>query len=324
MTRRAEIAKLTNSVLAGLKTEDRDLFLYSGPINQESVSGFFDIVLRKENRSKNASLILTTWGGSPGPAYRMARLLQKIYSTYRVTVFGPCKSAGTLVAIGANELAFGLLGELGPLDAQLNKSDEIVGTISGIDTVRTLAVMRTEAFNAFVKYMFDLTGKSKGVISMRTASDIAAKLVTDLFQPMMQQIDPHRLSEVSRIMNISREYGKRLKMPNLKGNKESQLDYLIEGYPSHGFIIDKEEAKTIFDKVLDATNIEQDVMKLYYNLVTKPSEKTEIIDIEKTLGKYFEDIDGKSMLESKEEDTSNGITKKQGGKNGERTGRKGA
>ena len=323
MTRRAESAELTSDVLAGLKTEDRDLFLYSGTIAQEPVSDFFDVVLRKENKSKNASLILTTWGGLPGPAYRMARFLQNIYSTYRVTVFGPCKSAGTLVAVGANELAFGLLGELGPLDAQLSKSDEIVGTTSGIDTIRTLAIMRTEAFNAFVKYMIDLTKETKGAISMKTASDIAANLVTDLFQPMMQQIDPHRLSEVNRIMNITREYGKRLKMPNLKGNnksqKERQLGYLIEGYPSHGFVIDKEEARSLFDKVLDVTSIEQNVMKLYYDIVTKPSEKTKIIDVEKALKKYFEDINGKSMLESKKENMGNGITKKQGGENEQRT-----
>ena len=324
MTRRTEFATLTNKVLTELEKEDWDLFLYSGSITKESVDNFLGIVLQKQEKKKNVSLILTTLGGVPDQAYRMARLLQKTYSTFRIVVFGPCKSAGTLVAIGADELAFGLLGELGPLDVQLNKSDEIVGTQSGIDTLRPLAIMSTEAFNVYVKYMVDLTGKSKGAISMKTASDIAANLVTGLFQPIMQQIDPHRLSEVSRMMNIAREYGKRLKMPNLKGNKESQLGYLIESYPSHGFIIDEEEAKTIFDKVLEVTSIEQDVMRLYYNLVTKPSEKTQIIDIEKALKKYFKDINGESMLQSKEEKIGNGITREQGGKNEERTSREGA
>ncbi len=41
------------------------------------------------------------------------------YEGGRVTlwVIGPCKSAGTLVAIGAHEIAFAPHGELGPLHA---------------------------------------------------------------------------------------------------------------------------------------------------------------------------------------------------------------
>ena len=323
MTRRAEFAELTNNVLTKLKEEKRDLFLYSGDIIQESVNNFLNIVSKKQNKRENVSLVLTTLGGSADQAYKMVRLLQESYSTFRVVVLGPCKSAGTLVAIGADELSFSLLGELGPLDVQLSKSDELVVTKSGIDTVRTLAIMRTEAFNAFAKYMLDLTGKTKGAISMKTASDIAANLVIGLFQPMLQQIDPDRLSEVSRKMKIAREYGIRLGMRNLK-KKPGSLDHLIEDYPSHGFIIDKKEAKTIFENVLDATDIEQDVMELYYDLVTKPSEKTEIFDVVTALEKYFKDIGGESMLKSKKENTSNGITKGQGRENEQRTSGEGA
>lgn len=322
--KKLENAKLTKNILTGLEKEDRDLFLYSGPIDEESVNNFLDKVSAKQNRRKDVSLILTTLGGGADQAYRMARFLQKSYSTFkRVTVVGPCKSAGTLVAIGADELAFGLLGELGPLDVQLNKSDEIIGTKSGIDTLGTLAVMQTEAFNAFAKYMLDLTGKTKGAISMKTASDIAVNLVTGLFHPMIQQIDPHRLSEVSRMMKIAKEYGIRLGMHNLKNDTQS-LDHLIGGYPSHRFIIDKKEAETIFKTVLDITDIERDTMKLYPDYTTKPSRKAKIIDVEEVLEKYFEKIDGENMLESNQEKMSNGITKEQGGNNEERTGREGA
>jgi ClpP class serine protease len=44
-------------------------------------------------------------------------------------VSGYCKSAGTLIALGANELAFGEHGELGPLDVQIAKRDEVLGLV---------------------------------------------------------------------------------------------------------------------------------------------------------------------------------------------------
>jgi len=49
-----------------------------------------------------------------------------------VLVSGPCKSAGTLLAIGANELAFTPYGELGPLDIQLTKVDKFQQQESGL------------------------------------------------------------------------------------------------------------------------------------------------------------------------------------------------
>ncbi len=216
-------------ILADLGEQDRDLFLYSGSIDQNSVNDFFLAVLtRQEKPRSNISLILTTWGGDPHQAYRMAWLLKRLYSTFRVVVLGPCKSAGTLVAVGANELAFGLFGELGPLDIQLTKPDEIAVTNSGLDTLGALAIMRSQAFNSFEENMVDIIKKSRGLVSMKAASDMAAQLVIGLFQPMIQQIDPHRLSEVNRMMRIAKEYGKKLGMPNLKDDKESQLDRLIE------------------------------------------------------------------------------------------------
>ena len=295
-------------ILADLGEQDRDLFLYSGSIDQKSVNDFFLAVLtRQEKPRSNISLILTTWGGDPHQAYRMAWLLKRLYSTFRVVVLGPCKSAGTLVAVGANELAFGLLGELGPLDIQLTKPDEIAVTNSGLDTLGALAIMRSQAFNSFEENMVDIINKSRGLVSMKAASDMAAQLVIGLFQPMIQQIDPHRLSEVNRMMRIAKEYGKKLGMPNLKDDKESQLDRLIEDYPSHGFIIDKDEAGTIFNTVLEASEHETNTAIIYPYSLT-PSDKTKVIDIGTGLEKLVAELDGDKMEETEHGETTVGQT----------------
>ena len=84
---------------------------------------------------------------------------------------------------------------------------------SGLDHLGTLTLIRSHAFAAFQDYMLQLVGKSQGAISTKTACEIASQLVAGLFEPISAQIDPHRVSEVQRVMDIAKMYGKRLEAP---------------------------------------------------------------------------------------------------------------
>lgn len=175
--------------LKDLEQDDRDLFLFSGEISHQTVSKLIPIVLRaREERGRGkASLVLTTNGGDAHYAYRLARLFQVLYEgpeNFRVVVLGPCKSAGTLVAVGAGDLAMGLFGELGPLDVQLAKRDEIALQASGLDTLGALATVQANAFDAFETYMVTIINRSRGTVSTKTACDIAATIVSGVFQPI--------------------------------------------------------------------------------------------------------------------------------------------
>ena len=223
--------------IEALDEDSRDLFLYSGDISQEYVDSIIPIlVAAKGSRNrKRASLVLTTDGGDAHQAYRLARLFQDIYEgsrNFRLVVLGRCKSAGTLVAVGAGELAMGPLGELGPLDIQLAKVDEIAVRTSGLDMLGALAVLQSEAFSAFEQYLVKIINRSGRTVSTKTACDVAASIVSGLFRPIASQIDPHRLSEVERMMRIAQAYGERLGTSNLKKGSQpgSALDRLISGY----------------------------------------------------------------------------------------------
>ena len=99
-----------------------------------------DIIRMSQNRRrrKNVALILVTEGGSPDCAYRIARTLQCLYTKVYFIVSGYCKSAGTLLALGAHELIFGHHGELGPLDIQMAKKDELIDSESGLTVMTAL------------------------------------------------------------------------------------------------------------------------------------------------------------------------------------------
>ena len=82
-----------------------DYILYSGPIERYKD---LDIIttISKEQKSKSATLILCTSGGSPDAAYKIGIYLQSRYNEISVLIPGICKSAGTLLAIAAKELCF--------------------------------------------------------------------------------------------------------------------------------------------------------------------------------------------------------------------------
>lgn len=212
-----EMSTLASLVQEYCVKEDTDLFLFSGPIEPAPVQEFREIVLKKNPIKGTATLFLATHGGDANWAFRMARTLQAKYKGgYRILIDGPCKSAGTLVAIGAKEIGLGSYGELGPLDVQVIRPDEIFSRNSGLDLSMSLQILSGQAFMSFERYMLDITMKSGGTISTRTAAEIATEIVTGIYSPISGQIDPIRLGEIHRAMAVAAAYGERLASDNLK------------------------------------------------------------------------------------------------------------
>src|SRR4051794_6225473 len=82
---------------------DTDILLYSGKID---IYGAVKtaILVRDLQDKPNVLLHLTTYGGSPDSAYRIGRCLQQAYKTVTVLIDSYCKSAGSLIVVGANRI----------------------------------------------------------------------------------------------------------------------------------------------------------------------------------------------------------------------------
>lgn len=261
--------------------QQTDLFCFNGRITPWSARNFVDAVLDRKRHSSNAALFLCTYGGDPHSAFRMVRCLKKHYTggKIRLLIDGPCKSAGALIALGVDEIAFGPRGELGPLDTQLTKQDEILFMSSGLDILQALSVVTSNAFENCFDNMLELIKRSGGSISTKTAAEIASSVTAGVFQPITAQIDPLRMGEAQRSMRIAREYGERLKSKLLK---PGALDRLVQDYPSHGFVIDKEEALQYFTKVDDLTADETTLAEFLENFdayVRWPKDDAEVFDV---------------------------------------------
>lgn len=251
-----------NLALADFYAEhDADLAIYAGEVNRVGADLVAQLLREKEH--KNLVLVLATYGGDSNAAFKIARTCQTAYKTLAVpgrnqlranpdrgtfTVYVPkiCKSAGTIITLGANAVMMDVDAELGPIDIQLRKQDEVGELTSTLTPVQAIQSLHRKMADAFVETFGTLRFDERSSFSSKMAGELAGNLIGALVGPISSQIDPYRLAETERMLRISEEYGEKLNVGNLK---QGALQKLVHGYPSHGYVIDLIEAKTLFDSV---------------------------------------------------------------------------
>lgn len=264
--------KKLNEILQKLsESKEADFYLFSGSITQPNADKFIDLLRKHGECSKNCALILTTYGGNPDAGYRIIRAIKRRYDKLSIYVLGFCKSTGTLMALGADEIIMSDFSEFGPLDIQLAKDDELSNT-SGLNYLQSLISLNEQLFRSFEDNFMNLKRKSSNTITTKTAAEISSKLSVGLISPISAQLDPIKMGEVQRAIKIAEAYGRRL-----TDNHELVIK-LIVGYPSHGFVIDFEEAKDIFSNVRWVDENESIFEQLLFHLVRKEMENDDIIN----------------------------------------------
>jgi Serine dehydrogenase proteinase len=234
---------------------DADVVVYFGPIARDWDDYLIDECQQKK-RGKNVLLMLTTLGGDAHAAYRIARCLQKNYSKEHpdkrgqgqllIFVNSQCASAGTLVTLAADKLIISDHAELGPMDVQIRKPDEVGDWTSGLTPIQALNYLEEESSKLFSMQFIRLRFFPRLSFATKMAADIAAQLTTGLLSQLYEQIDPLRLAEYDRMMRIAEEYGNRIKTGNVR---DQTIDRLLRDYPTHEFCIDATEARQLFHQV---------------------------------------------------------------------------
>lgn len=239
----------------------QDFYLYNAAIARGLDLDFIKIV-DEVKTSKECILLLVTSGGDPDAAFKISRYLQDKYEKFSVLVSGLCKSAGTLVCIGAHEIIFTPYGELGPLDIQISKEDKISGQESGLNISEALITLEENARVTFNKLIGDIIQSSNGIISFPTASKSATDFLSALYAPIFSRIDPEEVGNRARAMRIGTDYGRRLdaRSNNLNPNARA-LEILADTYSSHGFVIDQAEASELFVNVRAANKSEMKLVE---------------------------------------------------------------
>lgn len=244
------------SVAAVSAKYDADILVCSTNLFSPADNRFVSLIQKRKRKRRNLLLVLTTPGGSADVAYRITRSIQHHYNTLRDQSAGNgkfylyvpryCKSAGTIIALGADAIFMSELAELGPIDVQLRKEDEVGDWTSGLIATEAMEALQQNATSLFIKLFKNMRFPEDTRFSTRLSTDIATRVAIGLLQPVYAQIDPMRLGEIERFVRIAVEYAERLATSNVR---EDTIVKLVVGYPSHSFIIDRWEAEQLFKNV---------------------------------------------------------------------------
>jgi hypothetical protein len=166
--------------------------------------------------------------------------------------------------------------ELGPLDVQMRKVDEIVSLGSGLDILQAINSLSGYSINLFDSFLQRLTDGYGGILTTKTCAEISSTLARGLLEPVAAQIDPLQLGEAHRAMSIAKRYGALLDTGNLR---EKAINRLVEDYPAHSFVIDLREAKKLFHNVRRPSALEVTVGSVLHDGLIDPQRKCMICDV---------------------------------------------
>lgn len=233
---------IDQAVIAVRDAYDADLLIYAGPMLRPMDDDVIGQIIAEKER-KNVIFWLTTYGGDPTVAYRIARALRKHYDKITIYVNSSCYSAGTMLTLVGDSVIIDEHAEFGPIDVQLLRRDEVGERISGLTSRGALALATDETPETFQR-IFKLLRRQVG-LSTKMAADVACELTDSTIGKLFAQIDPMRLAEDSRSVKVIESYAERIASANIK---DGAIKSLVNSYPDHNFVIDPQEAREVIFK----------------------------------------------------------------------------
>ena len=148
-----------------------------------------------------------------------------------------------LAASVAEEYQADIAIYLGPIDPQLKRQDEVGERTSGLTPVQALEYLREEGVNLFAQQFASM--RFAWAFPTSVASRVAAEITAGCLGKLYEQIDPLRVAEINRVLLLAKHYGEKIQ----RNLKEGALDKLVKSYPAHDYVIDRVEAKDLFERI---------------------------------------------------------------------------
>jgi hypothetical protein len=203
------------------------------------------ITKENANKQKDVLLFIVSSGGEVEPAYHIARL-GRAFAREKFVVAVPreAKSAATLIALGADTIHMGLLGELGPIDPQLGGLPALA-VEQALKTLALITAEHPESAMMFASYL-------KSVIRIE------------------------QIGYSQRIGESAVQYAEMLLAP--KKERLSMLpsaiaNHLVYALKDHSFVIDRDEAKRLLGQIVVHESREVQFAERVYRMIT-PFEVT--------------------------------------------------
>ena len=208
--------------------------------------------LKAFDEPSQIDLFIYTRGGLITTPPRLVELLREFSNKLCVLIPYKCHSAGTLVALGANEILMTKMGELSPVEPQLGGIED-----PKADPIRQKIPTSVENFASYISFAKEMVG-----ITEQEQLGIVLKELTE-------KVSPVELGGVHRAYMLIRLIVKNLLSHHMKQTEQDQkiqqiTDVIIEKFFSHEYVISRKEAKKLGLKVKNPGSIlEEDMWNLF-------------------------------------------------------------
>ena len=252
-----------------------------GPVNARVAMDIIPIIseqLRKIGKVSKIDLFLYTAGGDTMVPWRLVSMIREYCDTFSVLVPYKAHSAGTMIALGADEIIMSDLSEISPIDP----STANIFNPSDPTNPQNKIPISVEDVIAY----FDLAKNKFGIKSDEDLTKIFNK-----FTESNPQIHPLALGNVNRTHNLIRLLAKRLLKSHVDSIKEEQIEKIVEFFTeklySHQYFIGRKEAKEELGvkSVVDAdAELSKLMSDLYVEYVKEMELGSPVWNLENELG----------------------------------------
>jgi hypothetical protein len=227
-----KIEEKRKSKLITYVTSDRE-----GPINARVAIDIIPIIseqLRKIGKTDKIDLFLYTAGGDTMVPWRLVSMIREYCDTFSVIIPYKAHSAGSMIALGADEIIMSDLSEISPIDPS---TANIFNPIDPINPQNRIPISVEDV----IAY-FDLAKNKFGIKDDENLTKIFNKFVE-----ANPQIHPLSLGNINRTHNLIRLIAKRLLKSHKDKMEDEEIDkivkYFTEDLYSHTYFIGRREAK---------------------------------------------------------------------------------
>lgn len=217
-----------------------------------------DVRVKTPKEQTEIDLWLDSRGGDAHGAYKLFLDLRSRCRHLRVIVPDYAKSAATLLVLGADEIYMGASAELGPLDVQLQHHDRDDLMVSGLDVASSFESLALSAVQLAISTGADLVDYTG--LQRREVLQAMLQFMAQFLQPAISKIDPYLQHRAVNELKVAERYASRMLASRdlpaeqhlAKERAEALLWRLVNNYPTHGYIISRDEARELGLPIIDA------------------------------------------------------------------------
>lgn len=209
--------------------------------------------LRECGKNSDIDLVLYTNGGDAEAPWRFISMIREFAKTVSVLLPHRAASAGTLTALGADEIVMTPLSVLGPIDP--SRQHPLLPRREGAKEAEPISVQDMRHAMQFIRD----AAPGDPTFAYTPAA------MAQIFEALFEKIHPLAIGAIEQSYALAKLIGKQCLATHMKGEgAQAQIDSIVnklcDDYKSHQYPIGRNEAKALGLKAVDASDAEEAIL----------------------------------------------------------------